>query len=154
MSDVTHAHLHSKQSCLIYCLMMSELLRGVEKEAVFDVVLDNLDMEIHLYDRVISALFDEDFVPYDPGAWPARGAAEFSLLVALRAFKESTSFASGIEYAVRIGGDTDTYAAIAGGLLGAYYGYEAIPENWRKAILGHDAMVKYADGLYQMSQRG
>jgi ADP-ribosyl-[dinitrogen reductase] hydrolase len=65
----------------------------------------------------------------------------------------STSFADGIEKAVRIGGDTDTYAAIAGGLLGAYYGYDAIPLEWRNTILGHDVMVDYAEKLYDMNQQ-
>jgi ADP-ribosylglycohydrolase len=32
--------------------------------------------------------------------------------------------------AVNLGGDTDTIAAIAGGLAGALYGYESIPEEW------------------------
>jgi hypothetical protein len=34
------------------------------------------------------------------------------------------------------GGDTDTNAAICGALLGAVYGLEAIPEPWRRAVLG------------------
>lgn len=32
--------------------------------------------------------------------------------------------------AVNLGDDTDTVAAIAGGLAGLYYGYETIPEEW------------------------
>jgi ADP-ribosylglycohydrolase len=34
------------------------------------------------------------------------------------------------------GGDTDTNAAICGALLGAVYGLEAIPWQWRQAVLG------------------
>ena len=33
------------------------------------------------------------------------------------------------------GGDTDTNAAIAGALLGAVYGYSAIPLQWRDRLL-------------------
>ena len=36
--------------------------------------------------------------------------------------------------AVNLGDDTDTVAAIAGGLAGLYYGYGAIPEEWLEAI--------------------
>lgn len=36
--------------------------------------------------------------------------------------------------AVNLGKDTDTIAAIAGGLAGLYYGYEAIPEDWLEEI--------------------
>ncbi len=38
--------------------------------------------------------------------------------------------------AVRIGDDTDTVAAIAGGLLGARWGASAVPPAWRQAVHG------------------
>lgn len=41
-----------------------------------------------------------------------------------------------LEAAVRGGGDTDTVAAIAGGLLGAAYGASAVPAEWRRALHG------------------
>ena len=41
--------------------------------------------------------------------------------------------------AVRIGGDTDTVAAIAGQLLGAYWGRSAIPEEWQEMLHGWGA---------------
>jgi ADP-ribosylglycohydrolase len=41
----------------------------------------------------------------------------------------------GIVDTVMRGGDTDTNAAIAGALLGAVYGREAIPERWIESVL-------------------
>lgn len=41
-----------------------------------------------------------------------------------------------LETAVRGGEDTDTVAAIAGGLLGARYGASAIPAQWRRILHG------------------
>ncbi|WP_104138800.1 ADP-ribosylglycohydrolase family protein [Arthrobacter sp. ZGTC131] len=52
-----------------------------------------------------------------------------------------------LEEAVRGGRDTDTVAAIAGGLLGAAYGYSAVPFEWRRHLHGwpglrsHDLMM-------------
>jgi ADP-ribosylglycohydrolase len=40
--------------------------------------------------------------------------------------------------AVNLGDDTDTIAAIAGGLAGLYYGYEAIPQEWLEVIKRRD----------------
>ena len=37
--------------------------------------------------------------------------------------------------AVNLGDDTDTTAAIAGGLAGIYYGYKNIPEHWLEVII-------------------
>lgn len=36
--------------------------------------------------------------------------------------------------AVNLRDDTDTVAAIAGGIAGLYYGYEATPEDWLAVI--------------------
>ena len=41
-----------------------------------------------------------------------------------------------LDAAVRGGGDTDTVAAIAGGLLGAVYGASAVPADWRHVLHG------------------
>lgn len=41
-----------------------------------------------------------------------------------------------LENAIRIGDDTDTVAAIAGSLLGARWGYSAIPYYWRRIVHG------------------
>jgi ADP-ribosylglycohydrolase len=43
--------------------------------------------------------------------------------------------ADGIVATVSAGGDTDTNAAIAGALLGAVHGREALPATWRNLIL-------------------
>jgi len=61
------------------------------------------------------------------------------VLVALQnAFFEllhAPSLEEGIVRTVRRGGDTDTNAAIAGALLGAVHGRQAVPAQWRRAIL-------------------
>lgn len=45
-------------------------------------------------------------------------------------------FRRALETAVRSGGDTDTVAAIAGGLIGAAYGVSAVPLEWKRRIHG------------------
>src|SRR5262249_59683562 len=45
------------------------------------------------------------------------------------------SFEEALVDTVGQGGDTDTNGAIAGALLGAMYGREAIPLRWRSAVL-------------------
>lgn len=150
MSAVTHNHQHSKSACWIYTCILTSLLAGEEvSQALYAIErIDRFWNSHRVYERMCSAIDDPNLIPYDPGAFPMRGTAEFSLYVALYALKHATSFAHGIEIAIRVGGDTDTYAAIAGGLLGAHYGYEAIPADWRKTILGHDVMVDLATKMY------
>lgn len=47
----------------------------------------------------------------------------------------SAGAVEGVVRSVRSGGDTDTNGAICGALLGAVYGREAWPEQWREMIL-------------------
>lgn len=44
------------------------------------------------------------------------------------------SFKECLLNAVNLGEDTDSVAAIAGGLAGLYYGYDSIPDDWLKVI--------------------
>ncbi len=51
---------------------------------------------------------------------------------AIEAFLESESFEDAIRNAISIGGDSDTIAAITGGIAEAYYG---IPKNIREIAI-------------------
>lgn len=47
----------------------------------------------------------------------------------------SPTLQEGVIGTVRAGGDTDTTAAIAGALLGAVHGRDAVPAQWRRMVL-------------------
>ncbi len=79
------------------------------------------------------------------------GYVVLSLRVAVWAATTADSFADGILKAISVGGDTDTYAAIAGGALGAHYGVESVPEAWREILQGREKMLSLADGLYAIA---
>ena len=50
----------------------------------------------------------------------------------------SGSYAECVLKAVNLGDDTDTVAAVAGGLAGLWYGYDGIPGQWREAIASRE----------------
>ena len=54
--------------------------------------------------------------------------------LAIAAILDPRSFEDVLVDVVRIGGDTDTNGAIAGGLLGARDGIEKIPERWLEKL--------------------
>lgn len=69
--------------------------------------------------------------------WDTKGAVGNTLVTvpaALACFLTTTSFQEAVVAAIKLGGDTDTTAAITGALAGACYGYEAIPEAWRTGV--------------------
>lgn len=57
-----------------------------------------------------------------------------SLEVAIWCLIKTDSYKECMLLAVNLGDDTDTIAAIAGGIAGMYYGYESIPEDWLACI--------------------
>ncbi|MGD9890181.1 MAG: ADP-ribosylglycohydrolase family protein [Dehalococcoidia bacterium] len=80
------------------------------------------------------------------------GIAAFeSVPTALYAFfRYPTSFSEAIRYAISLGGDTDTIAAMTGALAGAYLGEEAIPAAWRDAAEGSAQLRNLADALLDL----
>lgn len=58
-----------------------------------------------------------------------------SIEASLWCILNTNSYRECVLKAVNLGRDTDTTATIAGGLAGLYYGYEEIPEEWKKNII-------------------
>ncbi|NMO00339.1 ADP-ribosylglycohydrolase family protein [Gordonia sp. TBRC 11910] len=80
----------------------------------------------------------------DPNAFNPNGFTVTALQAAAAAISQtpvpaddpSRHFHDTLHVAIRIGNDTDTVAAIAGGLLGARWGASAIPAHWRDMVHG------------------
>lgn len=52
--------------------------------------------------------------------------------------RENYTYEQAVKNILSKGGDTDTNAAIVGGLLGARWGFSNIPEEWRTHALRFD----------------
>lgn len=72
--------------------------------------------------------------------------------IALWGLMNFDSFKDGMMAVIRLGGDTDTNAACYGQLAGAHYGYEAIPEEWRKGVYLANELVEVAGDLLEMPE--
>ena len=53
-------------------------------------------------------------------------------------FLNTDNYKDAVLKAINLGGDTDTIAALTGGLAGVYYGYDAIPQIWILQIVNPD----------------
>ena len=54
--------------------------------------------------------------------------------------------------AVNLGDDTDTVAAIAGGLAGAMYGYDAIYSGWRATLKRREYIEEQCERLCNVEE--
>ena len=74
-----------------------------------------------------------------------------SLEAALWAFHHSDSFKEGALRAVNLGDDADTTGAIYGQLAGAFYGVDAIPQDWIERLALCELVSEMATRLFDFS---
>ncbi len=134
-SALTHAHERSKLACKIYTLVLFHLLDAPGKEAL-KLALHEADClyqsssEYGQYKRI----FDSDFAHMARAQIVSSGYVVDTLEAALWCLFTTDSYRDCVLKAVNLGDDTDTVAAVAGGLAGALYGYNAIPQEWLHAL--------------------
>jgi ADP-ribosyl-[dinitrogen reductase] hydrolase len=61
-------------------------------------------------------------------------------------------FEEGLVRAVNLGGDAATLGSVAGALLGARFGEQAIPERWLKSLVKRGDLEKVADKLCRLGE--
>ena len=148
ISTLTHYETDAGDACVLWCLA----IRHAVLEGTLDVRvgLDALpaDRRALWEGRLLVA---EAGIPSDfsRNGWVVEAMqAAWSAIIQPRSMPGGTSGAGtvsatpaghlqdALEIAVRGGRDTDTVAAIAGGLLGARYGASAVPAAWRRIVHG------------------
>lgn len=70
---------------------------------------------------------------------------------AIKGIESENPFRRAVEYAISLGGDTDTIASMAGAISGAYYGENVISPNLVKHLEFNNEIVSLADKLYEAS---
>ena len=78
------------------------------------------------------------------GGWVAEETLAISILSVLRHIND---FNACMICAVTHGGDSDSTGAIAGNIIGAIIGYDAIPNEFTKSLQLHDVILEMADEL-------
>lgn len=129
---VTHNNEVAAWSCVIYNTLISYILNGNAK----DKLIENLFKEDY-FSQVPKELQDmlKTFELKENTEINNSGYSLNTLEIALYSFMKTESYEKAVEMSIRFGGDTDTQAVVVGGLAGAYYGYESIPEEWVKPLM-------------------
>lgn len=129
IAQMTHWDNFSNMACEIYADMIYLITEAVYKQgdaADKDRIIDNT-LQGTPYELDRNAKRTEGLNP--------TGFVVDSMKCAVNAaFLKVESFEEAIVSAANMGGDADTIAAITGGLAGAYFGYDAIPERWIREL--------------------
>ena len=128
VSGLTHAHPKSKISCVLYI----EIARSmIENDMEISEHIANACDKIKKYYGDceylddFEAIFENDYHVHEGRSYVIK-----TLEAALYCLLETASYGDAVLKAVNLGRDTDTVAAVCGGLAGIYYGYDAIPSEW------------------------
>ncbi len=131
---ITHLNPVCGDASALYAVAIAETVReGLAARQVYDRLLERaraMGVDGSLMWAITQA---EKEPPRDYTTNMSR--VQIALHNALYELLYAKSLEEGMVETVLHGGDTDTNAAICGALLGAVYGLDAIPQQWRETVL-------------------
>jgi len=136
-SIITHGDPAAGWGTALFHLMIRAALNGDDPFVALDEGLDLLPAGQDRYRRMLAV----DWTPERPEV--PNGSVWGCLATAVWAVRNHDTFPTAVIAAIEVGGDTDTVAAVTGGLAGAIHGVQAIPSRWTTYLHGH---VTTADG--------
>jgi ADP-ribosylglycohydrolase len=159
ISEFTHDDARCTVACAAYNEIVAALLEGKSPQEAVDIgksVAKNLDGE-----EVVDSIKEGEKLPLAKLAREGlRGDVRFnpsgyvlhSLTVSIAALLDPRSFEDVLVDVVRLGGDSDTNGAIAGGLLGARDGEEKIPKRWQGKLQFREEFEEVATRILQLQR--
>jgi ADP-ribosylglycohydrolase len=144
-AEAVAAFTHPDPLATDSCILWTEAVRVAVLDGRFDLV-SGLDL-IASERRDQWATWIDDATGANPASFPNNAFTVTALQAAWAAISSTPGFndeppngaahlPAALHAAVHAGNDTDTVAAIAGGLLGARWGLRAIPQEWRDEVHG------------------
>ncbi|WP_046246855.1 ADP-ribosylglycohydrolase family protein [Hymenobacter terrenus] len=138
VATVTHGHPRSTLGCFFYLLMARQLVRGEAPMVAYEQSAALVNSWLH---KQASELVFHEIPHYNAvlrGDLPALSEQQISssgyvvhtLEAALWCLLRHDTYPATVLAAVNLGEDTDTTAAVAGGLAGLAYGEASIPAAW------------------------
>ena len=177
VSGLTHNHLRSKIACGIYYFLVKAILdermgkmdwgeedvgennienskanrdflsilqTGMDEARRFYMKGESNLTQLAYYDRMADL---EQFKTVPREEIRSTGYVVDSLEAAVWSLITTNSVEEALLKAVNLGKDTDTVAAIAGGLGALYYGYDSVRADWREAIVKKDEIIALCEKM-------
>jgi ADP-ribosyl-[dinitrogen reductase] hydrolase len=150
VSAITHAHARSQMACGIYISIAVALLEGADPQTAYLQALQDIQTiysvrEFLLEKPHFGRIFTGEIAKLPVEEINSGGYVIDTLESSLWCLLNSSSYSEAVLKAVNLGGDTDTTAAVTGGLAGIYYGVENIPQKWMNQIARRQDIIYLAE---------
>ena len=138
-ASLTHGHPAAARASSALCVALLALGRGGDPvTAARAQVRGSDDLE-----RALQLAADESpEVVAALATGQGAGSCSTTLAISLCALTSIGDYEQGVKWAISLGGDTDTNAAVAGALLGHACGAAAIPERWLKPLAQRERLER------------
>jgi ADP-ribosyl-[dinitrogen reductase] hydrolase len=154
-SSLTHPHIRSALCCFYYLRMAEYIinqhgLTETYKLARKDTLGIMQQMQVPEFEfRAMHRLLHEDIGTLEEDKINSDGYVVSSLEASIWCLLTTDSYKASVLKAVNLGYDTDTTAAITGGLAALHYGYDSIPSDWiallKKPEIFENIISRYAN---------
>lgn len=156
VAALTHNTLRSNMCCGFYYFMVKAILddkekslpallqEGISNASEFYAKDGNSLKEMKYLNRILQL---ETFKDTPRGSIKSSGYVIDTIEAAVWCLINTDSYRDCMLKAVNLGDDTDTVAAIAGGLAGLFYGYESIPAEWLAALRNKNEITTVCMGM-------
>ena len=155
VSAITHRHNISKIACSIYVEFAINLINGSSKEEAYekmkDVILNYYKDDEYLDDlKSFKRVLQGDIWNEKLNDIKSSGYVVHTLEASLWCFFNNDNYKDTVLQAVNLGDDTDTTAAVVGGLAGIYYGYKGIYNPWLNEMASFEIINELIDRFYKI----
>lgn len=155
VSALTHRHIRAAMSCLIYLKMGEKLLMGIEKRLAYSQTRKEIwdfwrasefpqEESLHFQKIIQQDIRDT--------SWEELKSGGYVIEVLESAFwflLDKENYEDTVLGIINLGHDTDTSAAIVGGLAGVYYGQKNIPDYWVLSLARMEDIIELGEKLNQ-----
>jgi len=135
-SGLTHHDPLAGDACAWFNLTVAGLIQGRKPPRSISEIR-----------RVTEAAIAADEAELAAAAQEQRGYVLTTLRIAFAAAFRHDAFEPAVVFAVNLGGDADTNAAVTGALAGARFGADAIPQRWVEPLLRKEVVSGLANRL-------
>jgi ADP-ribosylglycohydrolase len=140
VSSITHGHIRSVMACFYYLEFARQIIEGRGKFEIYENLQKMLPSflaemgieptEIAHFDRILKAnITDLPLSEIRSGGYVIE-----TIEACIWCLLTTDNYKDAVLKAVNLGHDTDTTAAVTGGLAGMFYGFDAIPSKWVNAL--------------------
>lgn len=146
---------HYDPRCVGSCVIVSELIHA----HVYGLSVPSYEQIISISrkydDRIVEFITlsqNEDIKALDLQEEGSIGYTLRTLAAGLWAYWNAETFQDGLLAVVRAGGDADTNAAVACSILGAKFGFNAIPSEYVEGLIYREQLEDVVNGIYEIAK--